>query len=261
MSGMVSMALRIAARRALEGATFADMRVHDSAITPIDHMVWSGKSEPFIVISSEDEDARITGRDVTGGERMIDLVFEIAIAHAVAAKPEADDSLPEIVIPATDAGLELSLSLIARQMMRALFEQAGNPWANLFREFCINVRKITNRRGVGNKDGARFAARQIILRIEGLNEPPFGHEPAADEPWGRLLAQMRQDDELVDLAPLVSGAIIGKPPVPEWDRGRSDQGLSPETARRIGIAATAPLAQERPPVATEGTFEETTSGE
>lgn len=255
MSSLVAMVLRIAARRAVDGATFAGGRVHDSAIAPIDHMVEAGQDEPFIVISSEDEESQIIGRAVTGGERTIDLVFEIAIAHAVAAQPEAEGGNsppPEIVIPATDAGLELSLSLISRQLFRALFEQKGNPWCDIFRMFCISIRKVTNRRGVGGKDGARFAARQIILSIEPLNEPHFGHQPASDEPWGKLLAQMALDPELATISPLIRSAIIGDPPIADWDRGRSDQGLADEAAAGIGIAAAGDLAGEKPPLANEG---------
>ena len=44
MSSLVALALRISARRALDGATYADERVHDSAIAPIDHMIQSGKN-------------------------------------------------------------------------------------------------------------------------------------------------------------------------------------------------------------------------
>jgi hypothetical protein len=258
MSSLVAMALRIAARRALEGATFAQGRVHDSSIAPIDHMVEAGQDEPFIVISSEDEVAQITNRDVTGGDRTVDLVFEIAIAHAVAATPEASGNNappPEIVIPATDAGLELSLSLISRQLFQALFEQKDNPWCDLFRTFCVGVRKITNRRGVGGKDGARFAARQIILTIDGLFEPPFGHEPAADEPWGKLLAQMALDPDLAEISPLIRSAIVGNPTIEDWDRGRSDQGLTDETAARIGISAASGLSGEEPPPLSEWAVE------
>jgi hypothetical protein len=249
MSSLVSMALRLSARRLLDGATFAGERVHDSAIAPIDHMVEAGNDEPFIVISTEDEEASsIQGRDVTGGHRKIDLVIEIAIAHAVAAQSEAG---PEIVIPSTDAGFEVSLSLIGRQVMRALFEQKDSPWDLLFKRFCLGVEKITNRRGVGNKDGARFAARQIILTLDCLQEPYFGHEPAEGEPWGDLLAQIEGDAELAPLAPLIRQSVTGKPDISAWDRPRSDQGLTDEATARIGLAVPG-IEGEEPPLLNDG---------
>lgn len=255
MSSLVGMALRMSARRLLDGSTFAGGRVHDSAIAPVDHMVAQGEDQAFIVISTEDEEASgIAGRDVTGGNRKIDLVIEIAIAHAVSAQPEAegdDPPGPEIVVPATDAGFEVSLSLIGRQAMRALFEQKDSPWADLFKRFCLGVDKISNRRGVGNKDGARFAARQIILTIDCLQEPHFGHEPAEGDPWGDLLAQMSADPELSTLEPLIRQSVTGKPEIAAWDRGRSDQGLTDGGADRIGIGA-AGLEGEEPPLMGEG---------
>ena len=222
MSSLVGMALRLSARRLLDGATYAGGRVHDSAIAAIDHMVSEGNDEPFIVISTEDEEVTgLTGRDVTCGDRKIDLVIEVAIAHQVVSQPEAkgdEPPGPEIVVPATDAGFEVSLSLIGREVMRALFEQKDSPWDLLFKRFCLGVEKISNRRGVGNKEGARFAARQIIMTINCLQEPYFGHEPAEGESWGDLLVQIEADTELAALGPLMRQSITGKPGIAGWDR-------------------------------------------
>lgn len=253
MSSLVSTALRIAARRAISGATFAGQRVHDSAISPIDHMVETGQAEPFIVVSSEDETALIKTRDVTGGDRSIDLVIEVAIAHPVTANADGGS---EIVIPATDAGLELSLSLIVRQVYRALFEQRGNVWADVFARFVLNVEKATNKRGVGNRDGARFAARQLVLTLDTLHEPPFGHVPASGEPWGDFLAAMEADDELATLAPLVRQSITGTPTIEDWDRTRSDLGLTEVGSAHIGLRGAGGLISEEPAIAQDGTFED-----
>ena len=79
------MALRICALRALKGATLAGNHVHDSALAPIEDMLGA---QPFIIVSSEDEVATITGFNVTGGERSIDIVIEAAIANSVKANTE-----------------------------------------------------------------------------------------------------------------------------------------------------------------------------
>jgi hypothetical protein len=245
------MALRLAARRLLDGATFAEGRVHDSAIAPIDHMVGE-KGEPFIIVSSEDESAKITAREVNGGDRAIDLVIEIAIAKAVAATPAAGDDAPqpaEIIIPSTDAGLEISLTLITRQINRALFETKGG-WGDVFKVFCIGLESVATRRGVGNKDGGRFAARQMIFTIKPLDEPAFGHVPTPDEAWGKLIAAMEADVEFAPLAPLIKQTITGADVEP-WDRGRSDAGLTDGAADRIGIGSKAEVGAE-PPLADDG---------
>jgi len=250
MSSLVAMALRVVSARLLYGATFAGTRVHDSAIAPIDHMVAEGNDEPFIIISTEDEVAnQIEGRDINGGHRTIDLVIEVAIARAVkgaVGQSPSDPAGVEIIIPATDAGMELSLALIGRQVMRALFEQKDSVWSVLFKRFCINVEKVSNRRGVGNKDGARFAARQIVITIECLQEPLFGHTPEAGEPWGDLLAQMIADPELVAIEPLVRATITGQPNIENWDRDRSDLGLTDVAANNVGLTMPAGLNEEPP---------------
>jgi hypothetical protein len=240
MSSLVAMALRLSARRLIEGATYADMRVHDSAIAPIDHMAFDeGKDEPFIVISTEDENATdIDGRDVTGGNRTIDLVIEVAIAHAVAAQgptPAGAGTGPNIVIPATDSGFEISLGLISRQIMRALFEQKTNPWDAVFKRFCLSVDKITNKRGVGANDEARFAARQIVITIMAPHEPHFGHDPSPGDIWADFLTQIDTDGEMAPLSPLIRQSITGTPPIAPPDRARADQGLSDDAAAKIGI--------------------------
>lgn len=256
MSSLTAMALRFAARKALDGATFAEGRVHDSAVAPIDEMA-GRESAAFIIVSTEDEEATVTGRDVTNGSRTVDLVLEVAIAQPVRADADADDDgtpETEIVIPATDAGMELSLSLTVRQMYRALFA-GGGEWTRIFQQFAINTPKITSRRGVGNKDGARFAARQLILTIETISEPPFGHVPEAGEPWGNLLAAMEAEPDMAGLSLLVKQAITGTPAIEDWDRGRTDQGLTYGAAHKINITSPT-LPEEEPPLLTDGGFEE-----
>lgn len=264
MSSLSAMALRLTACQLLNNATFAGDQVHDSAIAPIDDMVENESNEPFIVVSSEDETAMsIPGRDVTGGDRTVDIVIEIGIAHRVVvpAVPavegeDGEDEIPatvETVIPATDEGLEVSLTLISRQVMRALFEQKDSPWAVIFKRFCLKVEKISNRRGVGNKDGARFAARQIILTIDCLQEPHFGHEPEAGEPWGDFLAQVLAVPDIAPLEPLIRATITGKPEIEAWDRGRAHQGLTDEATAAIGTGSPLGIPEETPLV-NEGTL-------
>jgi len=265
MSSIASMALRMAARRLLDNTTLAGTAIYDSAIAPIDNMVGEGETAPFIVISSEDEVADTTGRDVLSGTRQIDLVFEIAIAARLegTGKPgEEGAAAPEIVIPATDAGLEISIALIARQMMHSLFETRGG-WGEFFKVMIPNVKQVTSRRGVGNKEGARFAARQIILTCDTLDDPPFGvDQKGRPDAWGNFITLIEADSEFSALAPLIRATIEGTP-IAEWDRERSATGLSDAAAGHMGFAAVqgaseAPAAplDEATPVLDVVTFEE-----
>jgi hypothetical protein len=248
MSSLSAMAMRFCATRILSGATYADDRVFDSAIAQVDQMV-VGQDNPFITIYTEDEDLRPNLREInsTGEGGTIDLVIEVAVMSIVEAQD--GEGGPSIVIPSTDGGIELTLSLMTRQIKRALFE-SRTPWGMLFKRFCIGVDRQMNRRAAQNKDGARFAARQLVFSIRPLFDPPFGHVPQAGEPWGDLLALMEADSELSSIAALVRQAITGTP-IPEWDRPRSDMGLTPEAARGIGVASVS--GDEAPPPAVEGT--------
>lgn len=252
MSSLVSTALRIMAVRLIQGRTLAGSNVHDSALMPIDDKISEGQGEPFVVVSSEDEVAiEIPGREITGGMRTVELVIEVAIGQKVSADVDQDGQQITVVIPETDAGLEFSMSLACRQVMRAIFEQSDNPWCEVFRRFAINVEKTTNRRGMGNKDGARFAARQIVLTIDCLNEPDFGDTLEDGTPFAEFLALMEADAELSAIAPLLRQTITGKPVIEDWDRVRSDAALSVRVLQNIGLA-TPLLPGEQPPETNEG---------
>ncbi len=248
MSSLSAMAMRFCATRILTGSTFADDRVFDSAIAQVDQMA-AGRDDPFITVYTEDEDLRPDLRDVNsvGQGGTIDLVIEVAVMSIIEAQD--GEGGPSIVIPSTDAGIELTLSLMTRQIKRALFE-TRSPWGLLFKRFCLGVDRQTNRRAAQNKEGARFAARQLVFSVRPLFDPPFGHVPQTGEPWGDLLALMEADSELSSIAPLVRQAITGTP-IPDWDRPRADLGLTPEAARGIGVASVS--GDEAPPTATEGT--------
>jgi hypothetical protein len=247
------MALRLAFVRVLRGRTLAGGAVYDSAIDPIDHMVGEGKSEPFIVVSSEDESTETTGRDVTSGSRKIDIVVEIAMAVAVKGEGPRDSehSVPSAIsIPSTDAGLEISIGLISREVHRMVFETRSG-WGKLIQTIVVNTPIIKSRRGVGNKEGARFAARMIVFTLEVLDDPCFGDDPKGkDTVWGDYIALLEADDELSAMAPLIRSTIIGAS-IPSHDLERSAIGLSDAAANNLGFASISGSPDEPPTVATE----------
>lgn len=244
MSSIAALGLRFAAIRLLTGRTYADGRVFDSAIAPIDHMAQS-QNEAFIIVSSEDEDVETKGFDVTGGERTVDLVIEIALAHQV----EAQEGGVTYLMPSTDAGLELTLSLISRQVMRTLFEgPTSSPWASLFKRIGAQVRGITSRRGAGNDNDNRFAARQIVIRFSPVADPDFGALPGAGHVWRDFLDAMEGDPELASLAPLLQASIEGED-IPDWDEPRAAGGFTRAAAHNLGIGELP--EGEAPPIAQE----------
>ena len=223
---LVSLALRVAVARCLRGRTFAGERVYDSSITPID-MTVTEERRPFIVVTSDQERAHVTGRDVLATDREIDLVLELALASFVAK----DDGI-EILIPHTDEGMEVALDLMVRQVLRALTE-GDTLWSNVFLNFVLRIERIEQRRGAGSENGVRFAARQILLVCDTIADPPFGASADGDGPWGLFLEALTQDPGTASLRPLVEDAIAGDG-LTTWDITRTQLGLSrPEAA---GIA-------------------------
>lgn len=230
MSSIASLALRIAALRLLKGATSVEDRVFDSAISTIDEMI-TEQPRGFIVVATEDERAGVTVHDVLSGERSIDLVIDIAIAGRVTARVDGEEATT-VVIPETDGGIEMSLALVARQVMRALFAGPG-PWSSVFRAICPAVRQINTRRGAGSQ-GTRFAARQIVFTVDPIDDPAFGVEPENGTAWAKFLAQVEADPELAAVAPAIRAAIVGDE-IPSWQQVASVIGLADEAARGIGI--------------------------
>lgn len=237
---LVALALRMSAVRAMTGdATLVGSRVFDSAIMPIDRMIGEDRA-PFIAVSTEDEAGKPSGRDLNTGDRTIDLVIELAVGSVVPMEgipPEGGDAI-QLVVPETDGNLELALAVITRQITACLFGRGGGAWGDVFRLFTGAVEEYSSRRGVPNKDGQRFAARQLVFRIKAFAEPAFGQEPEAGTPFAKFLAAIEADSDLDKHAAIIrralSGAPIGWPEL--FTQAAVDAGLTEEEAQGIGIA-------------------------
>ena len=246
--------LRLAAKRMLAGATAAGAEVHDSRIAPVNDL---GPDDPglFVVVSTEEATVdTLGGLDLLRGSRSLEFVVEILAATA--ATIEGDAGEPALTIPHTDAGLELSIDLIERQVMRALGGEGGGPWAEVWRGVALKVERIVSRRAASKEGGSRWAARQVVLTLDVLQEPPFGAPPA--HAWARAIAAMEADPEFAGLAPFVAAVIEGEP-IPEWDAARARAALRPEAAAALGLASAAG-AGEAPPVADVLIFEPPAGG-
>lgn len=237
---IASLALRLAAKRLLDGATIAGSKVYDSAISSLDDLV-KDQPQPIITISTEDERVSPTGRDVLAGKRSLNLVIEIALASSATNSISEGAVEATIVIPASDAGLELSLSLMERQAMAALFAGAG-PWADVFARAAPQVGGIRSRRGA-SAEGTRFAARQIILTIEPLADPAFGRPSTEHQMCAAFVAALESDPEFAALMPSMRSAIEGEQ-IADWRALATALGLTDREARGIGIFPAIDPAEE-----------------
>ena len=221
---IVALAIRLSAVKALlykGGATIAGDRVYDSAISPMDALIGASPA-PFIIVSTEDEVNKPTGADIDNGDRTVDFVIETALAKALSVTIPPDgnpggEPIPQIVVsvPNTDAGLELSLAVLHRQIMACLWGRGGGPWGDIFRSLATGIETITSRRGMGSKDGARFAARQGIYSLRALAEPAYGQAPYPGTPLAAFVAALadeaKADPTFLPLAQVITAAIAGAP--------------------------------------------------
>jgi hypothetical protein len=238
MSGLVAAAMRIALRKSLIERTLAGENVYDSSATTFDEFVRENP-QPFITISTDEDRSNLRDGNLLGGAREIDLVIEIAIASEV---KEAD-----IVLPHTDESLELAINIIVRQVTRAIQVDEGDAWSDVFRMLAGQPKSIESRRGAKSDQGIRYAARQIIIVYEPVDEPPF--DASLPFVWQEFLKQLESDQELARLAPTFREQIIGAE-LPDWRTMQKRLGFSRST---IEAMAYGPLvANEEPAIFATG---------
>jgi hypothetical protein len=231
---LTALAVRLCAVHALKGATFAGARVFDSQIVPID---LSKEVLPTITVAIDDGEMEIEGRDILGGDATLNLIFEIMCASTMTATipPEEGGGVEEqVVIPHTDAGLEITLNLMGRQIDRALLTP-GNGWSDLFRSFVTGFGRVVIRRGASAEKGSRFAAHQLTLPCKTIAEPSFAPIDEGSV-WAAFLAKCRTVEDLEGIADLIE-AEIKTPTLADWQRVASDIGLRDRGALSIGFGA------------------------
>jgi len=190
---LARLAMRIAAARALRGATLAEARVYDSAIAPIDQTI-AEERQPILIVITDDHEMEVTGRDLFHGNVACDLVIEAAIAARVEV---GGDGEPEsvITIPHTDEGMELALDLMEHQVMAALIRER-TPWSRVWMKLVPRLSRRLSRRGASVEKGVRFAARQIVLTCDLIEAPTDGAAVAEGTAWADLLGVMEGDRRL-----------------------------------------------------------------
>ncbi|MBB4042017.1 hypothetical protein GGR34_003702 [Microvirga flocculans] len=250
---LVSFAIRICGERALVGKTYAEDRVYDSQIVPVDQTVPT-ESEPMIILSTDDDKSDVREWDLLRGSRELEVVFEMVLATFVLAKGKNGEQEIEIKIPHTDSGMEASLGFMQRQVMRALMDPL-DPWAELFKEFTGRVIRTMGRRGASSEQGVRFAAKQLVLVCDPIPEPDFGEKIPPDSPWGRLIALMEADPNLVIYAQVLREEIENGDDLPSWRRFQASRGWTEARVRNAAFAPADRTETGEAKVMTEGVLE------
>lgn len=234
---LARLAMRIAAARALRDATLAEERVHDSAIAPIDQTI-AEERQPILIVTTDDHEMDVTGRDLFHGNVSCDLVIEAAIA----ARVEVAGEESVITIPHTDEGMELALDLMEHQVMAALTRER-NDWSRVWMKLVPRISRRLSRRGASVEKGVRFAARQIVLTCDLIEAPADGAAVAAGTAWADLLSVLEEDADLAPIARMLRSEIEGAP-LADWRRAANIMGIHLKTADAIGLGPVLDLSED-----------------
>jgi len=248
--------MRIAAARALRDATLAEARVFDSRIDPLSLTQEDG-GQPAVIVTTDDHFSEPMGRDTSSGEQTCDLVIEIVIASRVSAQGKDGETLVSIDIPHTDEGMEMVLDLTEAQVIRALTHER-TEWGAVWMMMVPRIMQRVSRRGASTENGARFAARQVVLSCDLVNDPVPGQPPAAGTSWGRLLAAMEGDAALAPVAKILRAQI--EEDRADWRVAADALGIHEATADALGIGPELGVAEPEDDPADAATEIATTDG-
>lgn len=213
------LAHRLATVAALRGRTLAGAAVRDSAIPPIDVMAGEER-RPFIAVYTDDSSRSLRGLVPNTSGGTLAIVIEIGVT----AQMEND---AEWVIPTTDAGMEIRLDAIERQIeiilqlnlsgegYRSAPVDESNVWAAMWRRLHHGDPEVKSIRGASAEKGVRFAGRQYTIEVKPYAEPPFG--PAATGLWADFLALLAADPEFGPLEPMIRALIEADAPPFDWE--------------------------------------------
>lgn len=233
---LTRLVMRLAAARALRERTLAGARVFDSAVDPIDQTIAENR-QPLLVLTTDEHEADITGRDLSGDAQRCDLVIELAIAARVEV-PARDGQGGQITIaiPHTDEGMELTLDMMEHQVLGALTRDE-NAWARAWMKLVPRVTRQLSRRGASSENGVRFAARQLVLTCDLVDTPTVGADIPSGTAWGEVLALMAADQTLAPIAAMLREQIEGET-VPDWTRTAQMLGVPMEVMDQLGVLPT-----------------------
>ena len=233
---LTRLVMRLAAARALRDRTLAGARVFDSAVDPIDQTIAENR-QPLLVLTTDEHEADITGRDLAGDAQRCDLVIEIAIAARVEV-PARDGQGGQITIaiPNTDEGMELTLDMMEHQVLTALTRD-DNSWTRAWLKLVPRVTRRLSRRGASSENGVRFAARQLVLTCDLVDTPAAGADIPPGTAWGEVLALMEADQTLAPIAAMLREQIEGVS-LPDWAQAAQMLGMPPDIVDQLGVLPT-----------------------
>jgi len=219
------MAIRICAVHALAGNSFAGENVKDSVIAAIDPESHPDEDQPFIAVYTDEQ-----------SKSSLVLSLEIGVTARMSQTNEAGEDIIVAGIPPTDAGIEMLLDAIERQIHTALADE-GNEWAELLGTCFVLEDEVKSVRGASkNNSGERYAGRQILFTGKPLNDPEFGRSLNQNGFWFKFLAKVDTEPSLTEIAGLIRVLLGADSGVDDWVLAVRALGLSKSAANSLGIA-------------------------
>jgi len=218
----------------------ADYREHRNATERAFHRVQldcyaktqDGAGEPAIIVLTDDHATEPQGRDLYHGEQTCDLIVEIVIASQATIPGDDGGNAVTVTVPHTDEGMELVLDLIEAQVVRTLTGEI-NDWAGIWMAFVPRIIQRVSKRGASTEDGARFAARQLVLSCDLLADPVPAASWGVATAWGRFLAALDADPNLTGVAQILRAQIADDRA--DWRIAADALGITEKAADQIGI--------------------------
>lgn len=257
--------LRMITVKALQGRTWCNMRVFDSPAEPADLRLEKERA-PYIGVYIDDGDFPLGDGPGVGVESLYSdvgtcwLLIEVSVAGQGEDAPEnpagEQNPDPSIIrkladnkpLAYTDAGLELRIGLMARQVMDALSDP-NSPWGNLWKRMAVERHDVQIRRGgSGLEDdqqpGVRYASRIIRMKVGLLGEPAPGM--ADSEFWRDFFALAATDSQVKGAAAVIRQFLEPEPNEPAWLAAARANSWTPEAVRAIGIGPALKTLEGQP---------------
>ena len=233
--------MRLCTVAALRDRTWAENRIYDSENAPL-HQSIKREPTPYIVVYTDDDDREeMEGFDYNGANRALAVIIEFGLACAL----EPTDGGPTIRIPATDGAFELALDMIERQIVHALLHDPFSLWGELWRRLASRlVEKTASKRGGSAEGGARWAARQLVLRVDTVADPPAGVVLRDDHPIKAFISEARASNDMRGAADLLD-ASLATTATSSWRQAQAWLGLTEAAARGLGLGPPV-IPQEEP---------------
>lgn len=239
---LAALALRICTVLAVRGRTPAETRVYDSELAPLEDLA-ADEPKPFVTVAIDEVSAKYEkGQGLLGGTDTVSLVIEAALARRITL-PDGEGNA--VQLPDTTMGLEAALDLVERRIRVVL---SGDPgFAELWRRLVLRLHSTTRVRGGDTREGVRFAARQIVIDVEPIDDPPAGCAPEAGSVWSDLVAALRAipvapaagaDPELAayrGLAEVIDAEMRSPAGLADWQIVATSLGLTGAAVAALGI--------------------------